>query len=927
MVNKEKSLEHLKQIGEAPEWLLESGYKTLCGGYLLPNETPKGMWERVSKASAARLNKPELAEKFFDLFWKNWLCGATPVLANMGAERSLPISCYSLACSDSCSDIMLSMHELAIMTKNAGGVGVHWNAIRPRGSKISKNNGVSDGVIPFIKIQDSTTIGIAQGTRRGATAAYLPIDHGDIKEFLKIRRPIGDANRQCLNIHHAVCITDEFIKKVEKGDSEARELWKEILKARLETGEPFIFFSDAVNKQNPESYKKLGLDVKGSNICCVSGDTLVLTKNGPIEIKELCGKTVEIWDGKNWVQNSSFEERGIDELIRIQIKDGSYVDVNANHRWFVASSYNDIRENRYKKTLAQDLKVGQWIEHHSVEVHGNKNINGAYLKGFLIADGTHTKDRPQLNLHSTKYCCEESLINSANEISNGLVRTNVIKEVSFSNEHDYTDKGKAFGAQKLKNMRGLSLKKSELLSWATDYKKDLPDDIFAWSRDSKLKFLAGLFDGDGTVSEKSPSLQISSIHKNFINKLQLLIKTFGYSANVDIIDVVDVKLRSNKSYRLSISSFDAYNLLSEMPTCRLKCFNKKPNRKLTGWRRITSITKLDGKHSVYCPILPTTGKFGLANGLITGNTEITLHTDENHSFVCCLSSLNLARWDEWKNTDTVQLSVWFLDGVMQEFIDKAKNIFGMEKAVRFAEKSRALGLGVLAWHTLLQKKMLPFDSFDTFKLNNEIFKHIRDEAEIATKELYKVYGAPEWCNGFERRNTHLISLAPTVSNSIISGEVSPSIEPWSANAFARKTAKGMFIHKNKQLENLLEQKGQNNDKVWSSIVANDGSVLHLDFLTQEEKEVFLTAREINQFTILKLAEQRQKYIDQGQSINLFFSSDVSPKQFHEIHWYAAKSGVIKTLYYCRSQSVLKGSSGTKEYKREMTEDGCKACEG
>jgi ribonucleoside-diphosphate reductase alpha chain len=231
---------------------------------------------------------------------------------------------------------------------------------------------------------------------------------------------------------------------------------------------------------------------------------------------------------------------------------------------------------------------------------------------------------------------------------------------------------------------------------------------------------------------------------------------------------------------------------------------------------------------------------------------------------------------------------------------------------------------VFGFHSLLQQKGLPYDSFETYRLNNQIFKLIESESKIATQQLAEEYGEPEWCKGYGVRNTHTIALAPTVTNAIISGNVSPSIEPWTANAFARKTAKGTFIHRNSILEALLESKNKNDEQVWNSIVSNEGSVQHLDFLSSDEKATFLTAREINQFVIVKLAAQRQKYIDQAQSINLFFPSNADPTYIHKVHMMAYHEG-LKTLYYCRAGSVLKGDSGSRAYKREENE--CVACEG
>lgn len=559
------SLAELKASQEAPDFLTDEGFQTLTGGYLIGDETPRAMYGRLAGAAAKELHRPDLQDRFFNALWKGWLCPATPVASNFGSARALPISCYSLSVPDSVDGIFKSVHELAMMSKNGGGVGVCGSNVRERGAKI-RGGYVSEGVIPWIKCFDTTTVAVSQGSvRRGATAFYLDIEHGDADEFIRIRRPTGDPHRQCLNIHHAVTVRDEFMRKVESGDERARHLWREVLRTRFETGEPYILFLDNVNNANPQCYKDLGLKVETSNIC----------------------------------------------------------------------------------------------------------------------------------------------------------------------------------------------------------------------------------------------------------------------------------------------------------------------------------------------------------------SEITGFTNAEHSFVCCLSSLNLAKYDEWKDTDVVELGIYFLDAVMSEFIGKARLIEGMQRAVRFAEKSRMLGLGVLGWHTLLQDKMLPFNSFEAMRLNSAIFKQIREQAERATTKLALEYGEPEWCEGYDRRNTHLIALAPTVSNSTISGNVSPSIEPITANAFTKKTAKGTFIQRNPRLKALLASKGKDEDEVWKTIVVEEGSVQNLPFLSAHEKEVFLTAREINQMAIVRQAGARQKYVDQAQSLNLFFPSDVDPSYFHKVHLEAWKAG-LKSLYYCRTGSVLKGDVATRFYAEECT---------
>lgn len=568
----EKKLKELKDNGFAPEWLTIEGYKTLCGGYLIGDETPRDMWIRISGAAAARIGKPEMGPAFFDLFWRNWLCAATPVAANMGTDRALPISCFSSHSDDSVDGIMSTAYEIAMLSKNGGGTGLYFGDVRPRGSQIT-NNGQSDGIVPLLKIFDSIAVGINQGVvRKAATAVYLPVDHGDFEEFLRIRRPEGDVNRQCLNLHHAVTITDEFMQKVIDGDAKARRKWRDILKTRVETGEPYMLFIDTVNRANPPGYKENGLSVKTSNLC----------------------------------------------------------------------------------------------------------------------------------------------------------------------------------------------------------------------------------------------------------------------------------------------------------------------------------------------------------------NEIVLHTDPQHTFVCCLSSMNLARWDEWKDTDAVYTAIYFLEGVMQEFIDRAKGKNGLQNAVRFAEKSRALGLGVLGFHTYLQEQGWTFDSFEAYNFNNLVFSRIKQESERASRDLAKEFGEPEWCKGTGFRHTHRTAVAPTASNSIISGNVSPGIEPFAANAFSHKTAKGVFMQKNRTLEKVLESIGQNTPEVWKSIVNNEGSVQHLDFLSEEQKRIFQTAREMNMFALVRLAGARQKYIDQSQSLNLFFPFNADSKYINEVHLEAWKAG-IKGLYYCRSSSAIKADSGSKTYVRKLSE--CTMCEG
>ena len=576
-----------------PIWANTEVYvKTVSKGYLLEGETPKDAYWRVATAVAKRLEKPQLATKFFDYMWKGWLCLATPVLANTGTDRGLPISCFGIDVGDSIFEIGSKNLELMLLAKHGGGVGIGINMIRPAGTKIT-GNGTSDGVVPFCKIYDSTILATNQGSvRRGAASVNIKIEHKDIEDFLEIREPKGDVNRQSLNLHQCVVISDRFMKKLEEGDSEARRKWGKILQKRKATGEPYIMYKGNVNKANPEMYKKNGLKVHMTNIC----------------------------------------------------------------------------------------------------------------------------------------------------------------------------------------------------------------------------------------------------------------------------------------------------------------------------------------------------------------SEIVLHTDEQHSFVCCLSSLNLAKYDEWKDTDLVYTATVFLDGVLEEFIQRAKNMKGFENSVRSAERGRALGLGVLGWHTYLQQKGLPFEGLQAQFETRKIFSQLKIESERASRDLANEYGEPLWCKESGFRNTHLRAVAPTVSNSKLSGNVSSGIEPWAANVFTEQTSKGTFIRKNPELERVLRKIGKNTKEVWDKILADGGSVQDLDFLDEwcyldgkvvevssvtdpiqkqkifGVKDVFRTFKEINQLELVRQAGIRQQYIDQSCSLNLAFPSTAEPKWINTVHIEAWKQGV-KTLYYTRTESVLRGDIAT----RAMDPD-CVSCE-
>ena len=547
-------------------WLTDESKQMLERGYLLPNQTVDEKLNSICKYAASFYKDEEgLKEKFLELFERGWCSLSSPIWANFGEDRGLPISCFNTYIPDSMDGIYGALHEVAMETKLGGGTSGYFK-LRPIGSPI-KGGGISSGLMSFIELFDTTTKVVSQaGVRRGAFAAYVDIEHPEIEKFLTVK----DKQSSLQSINTGICVSDEWMKLMEDGDKEKREIWAKILKSRREKGIPYLFFSDTVNKNKPQIYKDTNSIINASNLC----------------------------------------------------------------------------------------------------------------------------------------------------------------------------------------------------------------------------------------------------------------------------------------------------------------------------------------------------------------NEIYLPTSETESFVCCLLSMNLFTYDEWENTDAVKLAVMFLDAVMSDFIKKVKDIPSMYKTYNFAKRHRALGLGVMGWHSLLQQKMIPFESFEAQQLNTSIFKYLKENSYKASIEIGDKYGhAPIFdeveTSDIKRRNTTLLALAPTTSSSSILGQVSPSVEPYASNYFVAGLAKGSFTRKNLQLENLLINKNKNTEDVWKSIIQNQGSVQHLDFLTDREKEVFKTFQEISPFTIIQQASARQYFIDQGQSINLKIPNTMSIRDVNKVHMEAWKLG-LKGLYYQRGTSVA------KEAVLSMME--CKSCE-
>ena len=551
------------------ERLTEFGKAVLEDRYLLPDEDPQALFARVASTYG---DDDGHAQRIYDYMSKHWFMAATPVLSNGGADRGLPISCFLNESSDSLKGIVGLWTENVWLASNGGGIGSYWGNLRSIGERVGIA-GKTSGVIPFIRVMDSLTLAISQGSlRRGSAAVYLPMSHPEIEEFIELRRPTGgDPNRKAPNLHHGVLVPDAFMRAVEADEEwalvspvdqtpvrkvRARDLWIRLLTARIEVGEPYIVFSDQVNRAVPEHHKLAGLSVKTSNLC----------------------------------------------------------------------------------------------------------------------------------------------------------------------------------------------------------------------------------------------------------------------------------------------------------------------------------------------------------------SEITLPTGVDHlgnerTAVCCLSSLNLERFMEWRDHPLfIEDVMRFLDNVLQDFIDNAPD--GMERAKYSAMRERSVGLGVMGFHSFLQANRVPFETAMAKAWNLKMFRHIQERADAASHVLADERGpCPDAADyGFHERFSYKTAIAPTASISIICGGASAGIEPISGNSYTHKTLSGSFNVRNRHLVELLTEKGRNDDATWTSITVNEGSVQHLDCLTDDEKDVFKTAFELDQRWVIELAGDRANYIDQSQSVNVFLPADIHKRDLHQIHLMAWKHG-LKSLYYCRSKSI------------------------
>lgn len=893
----------------------ELGLLRLKDSYMMDGEQdPQDRFEFICNMFGSN---PEHAQRLYNYASNHWLSYSTPILSFGRTKNGLPISCYLNYLEDSSEGLVNTLSETNWLSMLGGGVGIHIG-IRGVDDK-------STGVMPHLKLYEASSLAFRQGkTRRGSYAAYLDISHPDIVQFLEMRKPTGDPNLRTLNLNHGINIPDKFMQIIENcmndpnyDDSweliqpnngrvveivSAKDLWQKILEIRANTGEPYLWFIDTANKAVPEFQKKLGLKNHGSNLC-VAPETEILTDNGYKVISGLEGQVINVWNGTEFSEVIIQKTGTNAPVVTVTLDNGMSLDCTQYHKFYIKNSYSKPEVI----TAASDLRVGDKVAKALYPViDGFDELYLAYQNGFFTGDGCEYNGDNIVYLYGQKRKLIDYFLPYA---SYHTVQEKQDREVLY-----------------IPNLKPKFLVPS-----------------CKYSISSRITWLAGLLDADGTIARAgdSQTIQLASVNLPFLKEVQKLLHTLGCSSTIKLARAAGIyKLPKNNGtnelgdysckevYRILISGAAIMQLIDlGIKFNRLELTNHKPDRDATRFAKVVSIIDKGRTCDTYCFNEPIKHK-GIFNGILTGNcSEISLVTSPERTAVCCLSSVNLEYYDDWKsNSQFIPDVLEMLDNVIEYFINHAPD--AISKARYSAYRERSVGIGVLGFHAYLQKRRVSFESALAKSINLQIFKSIRSQLDLANENLAKSrLPCPDAAeSGIIKRNSHVMAIAPTASASIIMGNTSPSIEPYAANVYRQDTVSGAYINKNRQFTEFLENYAIANEldsdwvsDQWESIIANKGSIQHLEWVDDYSKQVFKTAREIDPEWIISHACDRQEHIDQAQSVNIYIDPKIHVKRLHMLHFMAWKHG-LKGLYYCRSEKVGSIDKMSSKIERIKIED-------
>lgn len=936
------------------------GLKTMQKIYLNVGETPQYLFMRV--AIGIHLGDLKEVQTTYDLLSQKFFTHATPTMINAGTTMPQMSSCFLTQIKDdSIAGIYETLGDCAQISKHGGGIGIHAQGVRSKGSTIRGTNGHSDGIIPMCRVFNATARYVNQsGKRKGSFAVYLEPWHPDILEFLELRLNQGDEEARCRDLFTAMWIPDLFMKCVEKNETwalfdpdecpglnkthgeefeilynkylaeglpkkilPASTIWNAIIKSQIETGTPYMLYKDTCNFRNNQ--KNLGT-LQGSNLC-VAPETPILTKNGYVPISTLRDENVEVWNGSEWSSVIVKQTSESSELVRVQVDTGTFLECTPEHKFYVKNDY-------FKKPVevrAKDLVLGDKLIKFECEPieFGGDDFKYPYTHGFFCGDGTYSNNHiPHLSL--------------------------------------YGEKMKLLDCLEIKSTSG-KVDKSGRIN--TVLHSDIPDKFTVPSRCSiktRLEWLSGYMDADGTYL-RSGGVQISCIHLDFLRKIQLMLHTLGIQSKITMMPdgkggtrMFDCK----RIWRICISQTYVEALVNiGLDTKRLDTKNAlKDNRKANWFPKVESVTWSGRISPTYC-FTESKKHMGVFNGLLTGQCcEILEHTAKDEIAVCNLASISLPAFvsEGAINYESLHEITMTITRNLNKIIDR--NYYPVKEGRSSNERHRPIGIGIQGLADVYMLIGIAFDSKEARIINRNIFETIYHGALEQSMELAKKDGhyssfregplgpspASEGLLQFDLagvvpgnnrydwdhmkkkirqtglRNSLLLAPMPTATTSQVLGN-NECFEPYTTNIYLRRTLAGEFTVVNNHLVRDLQKLGLWTSQMKNAIIEQGGSVQGIKEIPDHLKSIYKTVWEISQKVIIEQARDRGAFVCQSQSMNLFVE-DPSVAKLSSMHMYAWKQGLKTGMYYLRTRPKVKPIQVTIEPQTQCRwEPGCVSC--
>ena len=1001
------------------------GFKTLEKSYLNKNikgeiiERPQHLWLRV--ATFLRMPDMKKIKEVYEMLSLKYFTHATPTLFHAGFRYAQLSSCFLLSMDDDLHSMYECLKNGAMISKFSGGIGINISMLRPKGSRISSTGGKSDGIVPFLKVWNSTARHVNQGggKRKGSVAVYMEPWHPDVFEFLNTRKNNTKEEDQCLDIHIGLWVPDLFMKRLEQdGDwclfdpnkvkglydnygeeferiylqaeknglydkkIKIRELWKEILIAQMETGEPYILYKDHVNRKSNQ--KNRGV-IRGSNLC-VSKDTMILCKDGYHKISDKVNTEVEVWNGKEF-SKTEVKKTGVDqEMLTVEFTNGVKICCTPYHKFYIEESKRPAETSNVKMYEAKDLKIDMKLPRNELGVcdENDKKMKYAYTHGLFCADGTYESHDTEekrcgfKKFEDTQFCKRHQ---------DSIMKHDDGDEICRANSYAIKPKITLYGEKQnlLKYMDYRYSNESEktitaVLEYDLEKKFVVP---INYSTETKIRWLEGLVDGDGCLVNNNGSygIQISSIHKEFLTDVFYMLQTLGIESTIHLMRKAGkTLLPDGKGGKKHYVTKDCYRLcIKNDNIITLKKHGFSPKRviipdieysKYNMWRytKIKSISVNDTNEDTYCFNEPKEHK-GIFNGVLLGNcAEIVEYTDDDNIAVCNLCSISLPAFVNLENKTYDYEKLGEITRTLVENMNIVidKNYYPVEKARKSNMEMRPTGIGVQGLADVFQLLGLSWKDEKAKEINKKIsaviyYNSVKSSMEIAKRDgPYEYFeGSPmsrgvlqpdmwgiepdtvdgllDWDSLREDvkkhgvRNSLLTAQMPTASTAQILGN-NESIEPYTSNMYSRQVLSGNFPVINKHLFKTMSEKRLWNKENVDQIIRDNGSIQNISGIDTKTKEIFKTSWELSMKTMVEYSADRGAYICQTQSFNCFMA-EPTMKKLSSLAMFGWKKGLKTSNYYVRRKTkaeAIKFTLMEEKPTKKMEcndEEGCLMCSG